>query len=195
MMEHAGNRPSDWVARFASHMPPCGGEHMPPCGGVLDVACGGGRNLRHFLSLGRAVTGIDRDVSGLADLAGRPDIEIIAADLENGAGWPLPPERRFAAVVVTNYLHRPLFPALMNAVAEGGLLIYETFAVGNERFGRPRSPDFLLRPGELWEAAQAHGLTVVAYEHGFRAAPTPAAAQRICAVRGDSPLLSGPAGG
>jgi SAM-dependent methyltransferase len=185
-MEHAGNRPSDWVARFA--------PHTQPCGGVLDVACGGGRNLRHFLRLGRAVTGVDRDVSGLADLAGRPDVEIIAADLENGAGWPLPPERRFAAVVVTNYLHRPLFPALMNAVAEGGLLIYETFAVGNERFGRPRSPDFLLRPGELWEAAQGRGLTVVAYEHGFRAAPTPAAAQRICAVRGESPLLSGVAG-
>ncbi len=182
-MEHEGNRPSDWVARFA--------PHTPAGAGVLDVACGGGRNLRRFLSLGRTVTGIDRDVSGLADLAGRTEVEIIAADLENGAPWPLPAARRFAAVVVTNYLHRPLFPALIGAVAEGGLLIYETFAVGNERFGRPRSPDFLLRPGELWRTAQAHGLTVVAYEHGFRAAPAPAVMQRVCAVRGESPLLSG----
>ena len=183
-MEQVGNRPSDWVARFASH--------TPPCGDVLDAACGGGRNLRHFLSLGRTVTGIDRDVSGLADLAGRSDVEIIAADLENGAPWPLPAERRFAAVVVTNYLYRPLFPALMNAVAEGGVLIYETFAVGNERFGRPRRADFLLRPGELWETAQAHGLTVAAYEHGFQATSGPAVKQRVCAVRGESPLLSGP---
>jgi SAM-dependent methyltransferase len=130
---------SSWVARFAPALPD---------GPVLDVACGGGRHLRHFRDQGRPVVGIDRDLAGVADLAGSDRVELIQADLEGGAPWPLG-DRRFAGVVVANYLWRPLFPALVAAVAPGGWLLYETFAQGNERFGRPRNPDFLLAPGEL----------------------------------------------
>ena len=161
---------SPWVARFA--------PLVRRQGSVLDVACGGGRHCRHFLARGHAVTGIDRDLGG-TDAAGA---ELIAADLENGAPWPLP-GRRFDAVVVTNYLWRPLFPALRGALAEGGVLIYETFAAGNEAYGRPRSPDFLLQRGEL--LALAHGLTVVAFEDGVVA--DRAVVQRICAVHGPAP--------
>ena len=161
---------SPWVARFA-HL-------VRPHGSVLDVACGGGRHCRHFLARGHAVTGIDRDLGG----TDAPGAELIAADLENNSPWPLP-GRRFDAVVVTNYLWRPLFPALRGALAEGGVLIYETFAAGNEVFGRPRSPDFLLQRGEL--LALAHGLTVVAYEDGVIA--NRAVVQRICAVFGPGP--------
>ncbi|HRQ82283.1 MAG TPA: SAM-dependent methyltransferase, partial [Azospirillaceae bacterium] len=141
--------------------------------------------------LGRSVVAVDQDVGGLTDLAGRPEVEIVAADLENGAPWPLPPERRFSAVIVTNYLHRPLFPILTQALAPGGLLLYETFAVGNERFGRPRNPEFLLRPGELLEVAASAGLTVAAYEHGALGDPPRAMVQRICAVRGEAGPLPG----
>lgn len=182
-MPHAGDAPSPWIRRFASQ--------IPVGGAVLDVACGGGRHLRALLAQGCFVTGIDRDVTGLADLAGRPDVEIVAADLENGAPWPLGVERRFAAVVVANYLHRPLFPALTAALADGGLLLYETFAVGNAQFGRPRNPDFLLRPGELPEIAAAAGLDVVAYEHGVVGEPPHAVVQRLCAVRGKREIRIG----
>ena len=152
-------------------------------GPVLDVACGGGRHVRLALWHGRAVTAVDRDTAGLADLAGAPRLEIVTADLEGGP-WPLP-GRRFAAVIVTNYLHRPLFPALVAAIAPGGSLIYETFALGNERFGRPSRPDFLLRPGELLTVARDGGLSVAAYEHGQVAAPRPAVVQRIHAIAAD----------
>jgi SAM-dependent methyltransferase len=152
-----------------------------PAGPVLDLACGGGRHVRHFRALGHLVTGVDRTLDGVADLAGADGVELIAADLEAGAPWPLG-ARRFAAVVVTNYLWRPLFPALVAAVDPAGWLIYETFAQGNERFGRPRNPDFLLAPGELLGAVRDQ-LTVVAYEHGRVERPAPAMIQRIAAVR------------
>ena len=162
---------SDWVARFA-------GE-VPPGGDVLDVASGRGRHSRLFLERGHRVLAIDVDLSGLADLGENPLLAQIETDLE--AGTPVPwGSRRFAAVVVTNYLHRPLIPALVEAVAAGGILIYETFARGNERFGRPRSPEFLLRPGELLEAVRGR-LRVVAYEDVVTTSPRPAAIQRICA--------------
>lgn len=165
--------PSAWVQRFAP---------MVPAGGtVLDLACGGGRHLRLFLARGHPVVAVDRDLSGLKDLAGDPRLEAIAADLEDGRPWPLG-DRRFAGVVVTKYLHRPLLPAIVAAVAPGGLLIYETFAVGNERFGRPRNPDFLLRPGELLDAV-AGQLDVVAYENLEVTDPRPAVIQRIAARR------------
>lgn len=186
-MPHAGSAPSPWIMRFAPRIPVA----SPVVGETLDVACGGGRHLRALLALGLNVVGVDRDVSGLADLRGRPGVEIIAADLENGDPWPLPPDRRFSAVIVTNYLHRPLIPVLMEILAPGGLLLYETFAAGNERFGRPRNPDFLLRPGELLAAAAAAGLTVAAYEHGTLGDPPRAAVQRLCAVRGESELPVG----
>lgn len=168
-----GGDPSPWIVRFA--------PLVAAGGAVLDVACGGGRHLRHFHRLGHPVTGIDRAADGVADLAGRDGVTIVTADLEDGSPWPLPGDARFAAVVVTNYLHRPLFPRLLDALAPGGVLLYETFALGNERYGRPSRPDFLLRPGELLERVQGR-LTVAAYEHGLVSAPRPAVIQRIAAV-------------
>lgn len=168
-----GGGPSPWILRFT--------PLVPPGGAVLDVACGGGRHLRHFHGLGHPVTGIDRDVTGAAGLAGHGGVELVAADLEDGSPWPLDPDRRFAAVVVTNYLHRPLFPRLLDALAPGGILLYETFAAGNERFGRPARPDFLLNPGELLEVVRGR-LLVVAYEHGPVSDPRPAVVQRIAAL-------------
>ena len=163
--------PSPWIRRFAPLVPP---------GRVLDVAAGSGRHSRLFLEHGHPVLALDRDIAGLHALMGRPGFEARANDLEIG-GDPLPAEK-FAAVVVTNYLHRPLLPALIAAVAPGGWLLYETFAVGNERFGRPSNPDFLLKPGELIEAV-AGRLEVVAYEHMEDSQPKPAMRQRIAARR------------
>ena len=180
-MPHAAfDRPSPWVARFLA-LVPAGGR-------ILDVAAGGGRHTRLARARGHAVTAVDIDVSGLADLRADPDVEILAADLEGGP-WPLG-ERRFAGVIVTNYLHRPLLPRLVAAVAEGGALIYETFAEGNEAFGKPSNPNFLLKPGELLEAVRGH-LTVAAYEHGKVETPRPAVIQRIAAMRpsADVPII------
>ena len=137
---HGPSLPSAWVRRFA--------PLVPAAGAVLDLACGGGRHSRLFLAAGHPVTAIDIAVDGLADLAGHERLEIIEADLEDGRPFPLA-GRRFAGVMVTNYLHRPLLPDVVEAVAPGGVLIYETFARGNERFGKPRNPDHLLKPGEL----------------------------------------------
>lgn len=164
-------KPSPWVARFA--------PLVPQRRRVLDVACGSGRHARFFLAREHPVVALDRDISAIADLADRAGVEIVQADLEDGA-WPLD-GRRFAAIVVTNYLHRPLFPRLLAALEPDGVLIYETFAVGNERFGRPRNPDFLLAPGELLRITAAK-LRVVAYEHGEVSRPKRAVVQRICAV-------------
>lgn len=158
--------PSPWVKRFASLVPP---------GPVLDVAAGAGRHARLFLARGHPVTAVDRDVSRL----NAPGATVLEFDLETGAAWPLGAQR-FAAVVVANYLHRPLLPAIVQAVAVGGLLIYETFAQGNERFGKPSNPAFLLAPGELLDAVRGR-LRVVAYEDVEIAEPRPAMVQRIAA--------------
>ena len=163
------DRPSPWVARFLPLIP----AGRP----ILDVAAGGGRHARAAIAQGLRVTAVDRDVSGLADLAA--SAEIVEADLEGGP-WPFA-GRRFAGVIVTNYLHRPLFPNLVAAVAEGGALIYETFAQGNEAFGKPSNPNFLLAPGELLDAVRGV-LTVVAYEHGQVETPRRAVIQRIAVV-------------
>ncbi len=171
-VSHAGLEPSAWVLRFA--------PLVPEGGPVLDLAAGAGRHARFFLSHGHPVVAADRDVSALADLAGRRDVEIAPVDLESGGPWPFG-RRRFAGVVVANYLHRPLLPAIVAAVAPGGLLIYETFARGNERLGRPRNPDFLLRAGELLDAV-AGRLEVIAYENLEVSEPRPAVVQRIAAV-------------
>lgn len=168
--------PSSWIARHA-HL-------IPKPGPVLDLAAGGGRHTRYFKGLGYQVTAVDRDVSGLADLSGDAQIEIIEADLEGGHPWPLG-DRRFAGIVVTNYLHRPLLPRLALALSPGGILIYETFALGNERFGRPSNPDFLLRPDELLDFAAAEGLMVHAYHCGEVEEPRPAMVQRIVAAKPD----------
>ncbi len=164
--------PSPWVARFAAL--------VPPEGDVLDLAAGSGRHSRLLRARGHQVVAVDRDTAALAALAqGDPELTVVAADLEApGAAWPTG-ARRFAGIVVTNYLHRPLFPLIRAALAPGGVLIYETFARGNERFGKPSNPDFLLRPGELLELAQ--GWLVVAYEDLEIAEPRPAMVQRIAA--------------
>ena len=165
--------PSDWVLRFA--------ERIPAGGAILDLACGGGRHSRLFLQRGHRVLAVDRDLSGLADLRDRPDLELLETDLEDGSPFPLQ-GRLFEGVIVTNYLFRPLLEPLVTAVAPGGLLIYETFARGNEAFGRPRNPDFLLQPGELLEAVRGR-LRVLVYEDLVLERPYPRAVQRICAIR------------
>lgn len=165
---HASQAPSTWIQRW-SHLVPAGGE-------VLDIACGQGRHLRWFAGRGHPVTGVDRSAQAIASLAGLG--ETMVADIEDGP-WPFP-GRRFAGVVVTNYLWRALLPTVVDSVASGGVLLYETFASGNETVGKPSRPDFLLRPGELLLACQ--GLRVVAYEDGFLQAPE-RFVQRIAAVR------------
>ncbi len=166
---------SRWIAR-------CVGL-VPAGAAVLDVAAGGGRHTRFFRGRGHPVTAIDRDVSELADLVADPGTDLLSADLEGGAPWPLP-GRTFGAVIVANYLHRPLWPRLVEALApSGGVLLYETFMVGNERFGRPSNPDFLLRRDELRDLALAAGLDVMAFEQGDVAEPRPATTQRIAARR------------
>jgi SAM-dependent methyltransferase len=145
---------------------------------VLDVACGAGRHARWLARLGFEVDAVDRDVSGFADRP--PGVELREADIE-GDAWPYP-ETRFDAIVVTNYLHRPLLPTLVGSLEPGGLLLYETFAAGNERFGKPSNPDFLLQPGELIEAVRGR-LRVLAFEDLSVTAPRPACLQRIAARR------------
>jgi SAM-dependent methyltransferase len=170
--------PSRWV-RHWTHLVDAGGA-------VLDVAAGAGRHARWFAQHGHPVTAIDRDAAALATLRAEPRITTLAADLE-GAPWPLPDDARFAAVVVTNYLHRPLLPRLADSLARGGVLIYETFAHGNETVGKPSNPAFLLAPGELL-ATFAPTLRVIAYQDGFLSEPRPAFVQRICAVREKPPV-------
>ena len=175
--------PSPWVCRFA---PLIAAE-----GRVVDVACGRGRHARHLRDCGLRVVAIDRDTEALESLRGLQRIELVAADIESGP-WPFPPGT-FDAVVVTNYLWRPLLPQLVAALREGGVLIYETFALGNENFGRPVNPEFLLRRNELldWLMPQ---LQVVAFEQGEISRPRPAVVQRICAMRegsGWAPLEPG----
>jgi SAM-dependent methyltransferase len=172
---------SEWVARFLGGIP--GG------GTVLDVACGSGRHARLALARGYRVVGLDRDLSGVADLLGHPSTEWMAADIESGAPFPLR-GRTFDGVIVTNYLWRPILPDIVACVGPGGLLIYETFATGQERYGRPSNPDFLLRPGELIEAVRPR-LVPVAYEHATLSGPA-RIGQRIAAVGRGHPWLSDP---
>jgi SAM-dependent methyltransferase len=153
LLMQVGGEPSPWVRRFAGL--------LRPGGTVLDVACGSGRHTTWLAAQGFVVTGVDSDADALATLRGVA--EVLVADLE-AAAWPLP-GRRFDGVVVTNYLWRALWPALRGALAEGGVLIVETFADGQQHIGRPSRPEFLLRHGELWLACE--GLRVVAYEDGF----------------------------
>ena len=171
--------PSPWVVRFA--------PQVAAGGTCLDLAAGSGRHARHLLALGHGLVALDRDVAGMTDLIAHPNAEIIAADLETSAPWPLG-GRTFAGVVVTNYLHRPVLPRIIGCVGPGGVLIYETFAQGNERHGRPRNPDFLLCPGELPALAEDAGLHVVAFEQGLEEDDGGArVVQRICAVRDSGP--------
>src|SRR5882672_1634270 len=163
--------PSAWVARWA--------DRVSAGGRVLDLACGDGRHARYLAARGHPVEAVDRDPAMLARLAGIPGVTTRCADLEGGP-WPYEDER-FTGIVVTNYLHRPLFPRLLTALAPEGVLIYETFAAGNERYGRPSNPAYLLKPGELLEVVRRR-LKVLAYEDVHVSDPRPAAVQRICAI-------------
>ncbi len=169
--------PSPWVAHHA-HRIRKGGE-------VLDLACGSGRHSRFFLEVGHPVVAIDREIEPMAELRDHPKIEAIEADLEAGQAWPFS-ERRFAGIVVTNYLHRPLFQNLIDALEDNGVLIYETFAHGNARFGHPKNPDYLLEDGELLHVF-AGPLYVLAYEQTERGEPDPAVLQRIVAIKNPNP--------
>ena len=173
MHRHRSRVPSPWIVRFAGLI--AQGGH------VLDLACGGGRHTRYLRRRGLRVTAIDIDTAGLADLAADPLTEIVEADLERPGADPLA-GRRFDAVVVTDYLFRPLLVPLVDCLAPGGVFLYETFAVGNERFGRPRNPDFLLKRGELLALAEGR-LTVTAYETIAVPPPDPRIVQRLCARR------------
>jgi SAM-dependent methyltransferase len=163
---HASLDPSPWVVRWAP---------LVTRGPVLDVASGPGRHSKLFASRGLEVIAVDRDAQSI------PGVRFVQADLEeDGRPWPFPGQR-FGAIVVTNYLHRPLLPVLARSLADEGILIYETFMLGNEKFGKPSNPAFLLRPGELLQAFGA--LTVLAFEQG-RAER--AVVQRICVIRGNA---------
>src|SRR5690242_6643425 len=172
---------SAWVRRFMPLI-----RHG---GRVLDLAAGSGRHSRLLLANGYMVTAVDRDISALLPLAGR-GCELQKIDLETGAVWSL--GTAYDGIVVTNYLHRPLLPAISSALAPGGVLIYETFARGNERLGRPHNSDFLLRPGELLDAFAT--LTVVAFEQGEISVPRPSVIQRIAAIVGPIGHLPNPVG-
>ncbi|NNF77633.1 MAG: class I SAM-dependent methyltransferase [Rhizobiales bacterium] len=165
--------------------------HLVPTGAdVLDLACGTGRHTALFSASGFKVIAVDRDVSQLGSLSERKDVEAHQVDLEGEASWPFP-NRTFGAIIVTNYLHRPLFAHLICGLKPGGVLIYETFAVGNEQFGKPSNPDFLLEPGELMDVV-AGKLAVVAYEHGVIHDPRSAVVQRICAINRLEPAVLQP---
>jgi SAM-dependent methyltransferase len=164
MSEHDIVAPSSWVVRWGS---------LIARGDVLDVACGGGRHARWFVERGMGVVAVDRVPQSI------PGAKFVQADLEAGGAWPFARDT-FAGIVVTNYLYRPLFPDLRASLAPDGVLIYETFMLGNERYGRPSNPSFLLRPGELLSAFG--DLRVIAFEQGRVSTPKPALIQRLCAI-------------
>jgi SAM-dependent methyltransferase len=170
---HGSEAPSPWVLRWASRI--TGGT-------VLDLACGTGRHARLFLGRGLAVVAVDREPQAIAGA------RFVQADLEDGSPWPLPGEQ-FQGIVVTNYLHRPLFQLLRASLAPGGVLIYDTFMLGNEKFGRPSNPAFLLRPGELRSAFAE--LVELGFEEGPVTEPKPAMIQRLCAVRAGRDKIAG----
>lgn len=173
----ASDQPSAWVRRFAP---------LVPAGEVLDLACGYGRHARYFAAAGHSVLAVDRDNAALASIT-EDGVSTLQANLENGTPWPFE-ANRFSGIVVTNYLHRPLFPHIFDSLAPDGVLIVETFAHGNAQFGKPSNPDFLLAPGELLEIARISALCamhVVAFEDGYLELPKPAMVQRICLAKCD----------
>ncbi len=163
---------SDWVRKYIPLIPP---KKL-----VLDLACGGGRNTRFLLDNGYMVVALDKDIAGLADISDNPNLKRYKYDLETGAKFPFY-QREFAGIVITNYLYRPLFADLIDALALGGVLIYQTFMIGNEAYGRPSNPNFLLNKNEL-KNTFAKMLDVVAFEEGYIENPEPAVIQRICAI-------------
>jgi SAM-dependent methyltransferase len=177
---HGGGEPSAWVRRFAAA--------LPTGATVLDVACGRGRHARFLADRGCRVLAVDLDREALVTFADRVRITAVQADLEHAA---FPVRGAFDAVVVVDYLWRPLSRALVESVATNGWLLHETFLVGQERIGRPRNPDFLLKPGELLELVAP--LTVVAFEQGFDT-ERGAYRQRVAAVRAPAGAVALPSG-
>lgn len=171
LTEHESLPASAWVVRWSAH--------IPPTARTLDYAAGRGRNIAPLLARGARVTAVDRDPLALQALD--PSVEAIQADLEVGP-WPFG-DRRFDVVVCCNYLFRPRMALMAGLLEPGGMLVHETFGVGNARYGRPASPGFLLRPGELFASCERAGLVVLGYESGYVNAPKPAIVQRVCAVR------------
>jgi len=165
--------PSPWVVRHAGQ--------LPKTGEILDLACGSGRHARYLAGLGYPVAAVDRDAEAISGLQGVAGIRAVPLDLE-GDDWPLA-GRQFAGIVVTNYLWRPRLADVLALLAPGGVLIYETFMLGNEAYGKPSNPDFLLRPGELREIAKAAGLREINFAEGYVDRPKPAMRQAICAAR------------
>jgi SAM-dependent methyltransferase len=184
MRHHTADQPSTWVSRFVP---------LIPQGMVLDLACGSGRHARLLAAQGYEVLAVDRNADALVNVEGAR-ITTMQIDLENDSAdcalWPFEPDR-FSGIVVTNYLHRPLFPQILASLAPNGVLIYETFARDNGHYGKPSNPDFLLEPGELLEIArmnQIQILRIIAFEDGYIDHPKPAMVQRICAVRADTDI-------
>jgi SAM-dependent methyltransferase len=167
MDPHATDVASPWVMRWA---------HLIGRGPVLDVACGAGRHATLFAERGFEVVAVDKTDPILPGA-----IKFVKADLEDASPWPFAGQR-FAGIVVTNYLYRPILPVLRDSLEEGGVLIYETFMMGNERYGKPSNPNFLLQPGELLQAFGA--LTVAGFEQGTLGGAKKAVVQRICVIRG-----------
>jgi SAM-dependent methyltransferase len=174
---HGLHEPSKWVGRYL--------PGVKKGGSILDVACGAGRHMRVALELGYTVTGIDKDLSQVEDLGARSDVGLVEADLESGRAFPLK-DMAYDGVIVTNYLWRPILADIIGCVADDGVFIYETFAHGHERHGKPVNPDFLLNNNELLEAALPR-LCVVAYEHGLRGGKKPKIVQRIAACGPEHP--------
>lgn len=179
---HTGKAPSSWIVRFL--------KGAPTGSRALDIACGSGRHISAARAAGLQVVGVDRDISSASlTFAGDSAVALMEKDLENGSPWPFQPAA-FGAVIVANYLWRPLFPKIIETVGSQGVLIYETFAIGNERFGKPSNPDFLLRPGEILEAVSG-SLIPIAYEHVQLSGPD-RIVQRLCAVQTDHEWLRSP---
>jgi len=162
--------PFKWVVTHAAL--------IAPKGDVLDLACGNGRHTRFALDQGFRVMAIDINLTGVEDLLDRTNLAVMETDLEEGF-WPLG-NAQFDGIIVTNYLHRPLFPHIVGALAPGGVLIYETFMAGNEAYGRPANPDFLLQPNELKDVCKR--LDIVAFEQGLEDDDKPAVKQKIVAI-------------
>ncbi len=178
MSNHLQSSASPWVRRFA--------PLAPNASPVLDVAAGGGGHGRLFLDRGHPVTFVDIDTTALQDIAALNGVTVAGIDLEDGRVWPFKP-RAFGAVIVSNYLFRPHLPALIGSIAAGGVLIYETFALGNEAFGKPSNPDFLLKPGELLDLVNGE-LATISYEHGIEETRgSRRVRQRIAAIRSNTP--------
>ena len=163
---------SNWVRKYISLIP---SKKL-----VLDLACGSGRNTRFLLDQGYTVVALDKDISQLADISGELNLRKYKFDLETSAKFPFN-KQEFSGIIVTNYLHRPLFGDLINALSHGGVLIYQTFMSGHEAYGRPSNPNFLLKINELNDVF-ANKLDVVAFEQGYEENPKPAVIQKICAV-------------